>query len=168
METLIGMARNFLMIASKTEEVMPLIFDGSTSGDTVTVFRVENAEGVGPYNGLRSRGSRGAESWDWMEEHHSGANGRPSPEEDRGFEDAERDLMYGFMYPHMVLCAQRAVAAFGEIPKRIRFAFTSRGQVERWFTENELVRLDSLGFSVVAYQARRVWDSGRQCMFEPA
>ena len=106
------------------------------------IYRIENNTGIGPYSVLGDG---------WTEEPHFVETGRPHPILDDGplktfwcTQEFSMKLDYLFF----------------------KFGFSTISQLTRWFTTNELFKLNELGFSVAVYNSDTVYESSKQCAFK--
>lgn len=91
------------------------------------VWRVENFQGSGPYQGT-SMGS-----WADSSEKHNNNAICPEPRSDAGLADAWMNMDY----------SERDAYLFG---------FSSLEQLQAWFSETELAKLKSMGYYVTCFE----------------
>lgn len=108
------------------------------------VWRVQNAEGLGPYKGLNHLGPH----WEtWAECVHTADTGRP---------DIYDTGLY-FQIMDRGCCVEDFI-----------FGFTSLGQLYDWFTDTELEVLREAGFTICRVLATNIIEDGCQCAFQSA
>lgn len=135
-----------------------LKFRASKESPYTHIYRIEDKNGRGPYT------SRGFDfNLEWQDKYHGDQYNTPGPAFDPGFHDDERALLESPVTKDY----ERIRENYGESPEEIKFGFYDQNQINKWFTPNELKVLQNKGFRVVKRKARRVWDSGKQVMFEP-
>ena len=111
----------------------------------ITVWRMQNAAGRGPYRG----------SWDWQTRDHLTMT-HPGPEQD---------------FPkHEWLPILRAYDNADEGPNgTFRFGFATKEQAEAWFDPTEMSNLHHTGFELVELEAAEILaQSDKQLVFLPA
>jgi hypothetical protein len=126
-----GMFKSELMKA-------PIIHDDPRN--PMTVIRVQNEEGHGPY---------GAEL-PVLDRHGASIAVTPPPYADRGFSADD---------------TRRLAQSPTEAPN-VKFGFKNPEEMHRWFTPEELTEMKSHGFAPQKVQASKVWGSGKQVFFE--
>ena len=103
------------------------------------VWRMQNAEGKGPYDSM----------WvsDWTSRDHAPWDGHPGPYQDTGF--------------HPI-----ALEEFGKDTSQWRFGFSSYEQALQWFNQEELDKLGSFGFHLVELETTFVHSGDYQVIFK--
>lgn len=110
----------------------------------ITIFRIENSQGMGPYFGPHKNS--------WKDPDH----------DDRVPLAIHQDLWRS--YPEIQMWCESSEDNY---PDALKYGFKNVQQLEEWFSQNELLRLKSFGFEVVERQARVIFDLDKQIVFAP-
>jgi hypothetical protein len=119
-------------------EKAPIIFEADEKNPHTTIYRVQNSRGKGPYT---TSGLQGGSAW-WSKPHISPRH--PTPRTDRGFTPADRY----------------------DLNEKHRFGFESEEQAKKWFSKEEMEKLNSYGFKLTPVKASKVWGSKKQVFYE--
>jgi hypothetical protein len=130
-----------ILAAEETEAKK--LFDATPEKPFMYVWRMEDAQGRGPYRDQES----------WTNEFHGSAwdknpTKHPEPNNDKGFDRKDLDTLNGL---------------WGDV----LFGFQNESDIARWFTPEELVSLEKAGFKAKKVKAKEVWGSGKQVFFMP-
>jgi len=144
------------LVRAATQITAKLIFEGTKEKPFTLVWRLQNSRGLGPYTAELENGDSAyhhGEVWEANEHgelegfRHKNSPEHPPPIDDSGF------------YPKEQVLPSK--------DKNIRFGFSSKAQLEKWFNQHEIKNLEKLGFKIKQLRAAKVWDSGKQAMFIP-
>lgn len=112
--------------------------------NNIIVYRVETAEGIGPYAFAFELGENLSDFWQVKK--HTKRNGCPCPEDDG-------------LLP--------IINQLTRTHQKFLFGFTSKAQLYQWFNMEEITTLKKHGFKIKKYQAKTAYITKHQVLFIP-